>query len=115
MGNEHQSSAGGIFDQLIVPYDRVQLGIAQAFCHVRDAQLTPISSWSDTKALFSYYISVCGHSPRMENFHGRSDCGGKRSIRRRFQGFLRLEPSIDSSRHNSDRSVLVPLVIQGMA
>ncbi len=30
-GNEHQSSAGGIFDQLIVPYDRVQLGIAQVF------------------------------------------------------------------------------------
>jgi len=59
MGNEHQSSAGGIFDQLIVPYDRVQLGIAQVFCHVRDAQLTPISSWSDTKSLILIlYISL---------------------------------------------------------
>ena len=63
MGNEHQSSAGGIFDQLIVPYDRVQLGIAQVFCHVvpsvRDAQLTPIASWSDTKSLILIlYISL---------------------------------------------------------
>jgi hypothetical protein len=47
----------------------------------------------------------------MENFHGRSDCGGERSFRRGFQGVLRLEPGVDSSRHNSDRSLLVPLVI----